>query len=87
MTNPVPKARAMTPAQVVAYLQVSERPDRGAVLGEGNDRATAEQRKHTHAVQPGMWCLSMDTEEIQAVPAQPVGAREGAILWRLRASP
>ncbi len=25
MTNPVPKARAMTPAQVVAYLQVSER--------------------------------------------------------------
>ena len=69
MTNPVPKARAMTPAQVVAYLQVIERPDRGAVLGEGNDRATAEQRK------------------IQAVPPQPVGAREGAILWRLRASP
>ena len=45
-------------------------PDRGAVLGEGKDRATAEQQNQTHAVQAGMWCLSMDTEEIQGFPSK-----------------
>jgi hypothetical protein len=45
-------------------------PDRGTVLGEGNDRATAEQRNQTHAVEASVRGGRMDAEEIKGTPSK-----------------
>ena len=54
--------------------------DRGAVLGEGDDRATAEQRHQAHAVEAGMGGLGTDTEEGQGFPAKALSR------WAIRLS-